>query len=69
MTPLKRAAAVFAAGILLTVGSAALAAPAHADAHVNILGIIGADTNGTIDLTGPGGAPILVVPNLLQPVV
>ncbi|MFV8130164.1 hypothetical protein [Streptomyces syringium] len=66
MTPLKRAAAAFATSILLTVGSAALAAPAHADVHASILGLVGVDSNGTIDITGPGGAPILVLPNAVD---
>ncbi|MFI1254670.1 hypothetical protein ACH4U6_12845 [Streptomyces netropsis] len=68
MTPFKRAATAFAASILLTVGSAALAAPAHADVHANILGLIGADSNGTIDVS-LSGQTILVVPNVLQPIV
>ncbi|MGI5529304.1 hypothetical protein ACQEVX_18480 [Streptomyces syringium] len=66
MTPFKRAAAAFAAGILLTIGSAALAAPAHADVNLNVANVIGAVSNGTIDITGPGGAPILVLPNVID---
>ncbi|MEW2581274.1 hypothetical protein [Streptomyces syringium] len=69
MTPLKRAAAALATSILLTVGSAVLAAPAHADVDASLLGVIGAESNGTIHLTGPDGSPLLTVPNVLNPVV
>ncbi|WP_370420133.1 hypothetical protein AB8O64_18925 [Streptomyces sp. QH1-20] len=69
MTPLKRAAAVFAAGLLLTVGSAALAAPAHANVDLNVAGLIGATSNGTIDVTGPGGIVLLELPNVAEPVL
>ncbi|MFF7687307.1 hypothetical protein ACFZB6_14260 [Streptomyces syringium] len=69
MTPLKRAAATLAASLLLTVGSAAMAAPAHAEVHFTLLGLVGADSNGTIDLTGPGGETVLSLPNLLSPIV
>ncbi|MBP2404089.1 hypothetical protein SNS2_2176 [Streptomyces netropsis] len=64
MTPFKRAAVAFATGILLTVGSAALAAPAHADVHLDVANLVGADSNGTVDISGPGGGVLLSVPNV-----
>ncbi|MFI1801166.1 hypothetical protein ACH427_27985 [Streptomyces sp. NPDC020379] len=69
MTSLKRAAATLAAALLLTVGSAAMAAPANAAVHFTVLGLVGADSDGTIDLTGPGGETVIQAPNLLQPIV
>ncbi|GGR08636.1 hypothetical protein WEB32_03325 [Streptomyces netropsis] len=69
MTSLKRAAATLAATLLLTVGSAAMAAPANAAVHIHLLGLVGADSNGTIDLTGPGGEVVVSAPNLLSPIV
>ncbi len=69
MTPLKRAAAAFATSILLTVGAAALAAPAHADANVSVLNLVGASANGDVGVTGPGGATIVELPNVLSPLV
>ncbi|MGX8907252.1 hypothetical protein ACR820_18880 [Streptomyces netropsis] len=69
MTPLKRAAAALATSILLTVGSAALAAPAHANVDLNVAGLIGATSNGTIDVTGPGGVVLLELPNVAEPIL
>ncbi|MEU2516804.1 hypothetical protein [Streptomyces syringium] len=69
MKPMHRILATAAATLLLGIGSAAISAPAHADAHLNVGGLIGADANGTIDLTGPDGSPILTLPNVLSPVV
>ena len=68
MTPLKRAAAALATSILLTVGSAVLAAPAHADVHLNVAGLIGADSNGTIEATALGIGP-LSLPNVAEPIL
>ncbi|MCD9143053.1 hypothetical protein [Streptomyces albireticuli] len=69
MTTTRRVLTALAATALLTVGAAALAAPAQADVHVNILGGIAiVDTNGTIDV-GAGGATILSVPNVLNPLL
>ncbi|MFE5867361.1 hypothetical protein ACFQ6V_01775 [Streptomyces roseifaciens] len=64
----RRVLTAFAATALLTAGSAALAAPAHADVHATVLGLIGADTNGTIDVA-LSGQDILVLPNVLAPLV
>ncbi|MEU4999349.1 hypothetical protein [Streptomyces sp. NPDC021622] len=68
MKNLQRVLATLATTVLLTAGAAALAAPAHADTHIDVLGLVGADTNGTIDVS-LGGSTIVSVPNLLAPVV
>ncbi|MFI9235959.1 hypothetical protein [Streptomyces sp. NPDC053079] len=69
MKTVQRALVTVATAVLLTAGAAALAAPAHADVHANVLGLIGADSNGVIDLTGPGGVTLVELPNALEPVV
>ncbi len=69
MKTVQRALVTVATTVLLTAGAAALAAPAHADVHATVLGLIGADSNGTIALTGPGGVTFLKLPNVLQPTV
>lgn len=68
MTPLKRAAAALATSVLLTVGSAALAAPAHADVHVNVANLVGVDSNGTIDATVLG-IELPGLPNVAAPII
>ncbi|MFE0045903.1 hypothetical protein [Streptomyces albireticuli] len=69
MTTTRRVLTTLATAALLTVGAAALAAPAQADVHATVLGgIATVDTNGTIDV-GAGGATVLSVPNVLNPVL
>ncbi|WP_331748550.1 hypothetical protein [Streptomyces sp. NBC_00648] len=68
MNTAKRALATLATTALLTAGAAALAAPAHADIHAQVAGLIGADTNGTIDVS-LGSSTILVIPNILSPLI
>ncbi|MGK5733369.1 hypothetical protein [Streptomyces sp. URMC 124] len=66
---LQRLLTTVAATVLLTAGSAALAAPAHAEIHGTVLNTLGLDANGMIDLTGPGGGTLIELPNVLSPVV
>ncbi|MFI6690061.1 hypothetical protein [Streptomyces sp. NPDC050485] len=68
MKSLQRVLATLATTVLLTAGTAALAAPAHADTHVSVLGLVDADTNGTIDVP-LGSATVVELPNFLAPVV
>ncbi|WP_162890318.1 hypothetical protein [Streptomyces olivoreticuli] len=70
MRTVKRAVTAFAASLLLTIGAAALAAPAHAEVDATVLGLLGAKTNGSIDVTAPPGSdPIVELPNFLAPIV
>lgn len=69
MKTVQRALVTVATTVLLTACAAALAAPAHADVHGTVLDLIGADSNGVIDVTGPGGVTVLELPNLLSPIV
>ncbi|MBB5117928.1 hypothetical protein AF335_10060 [Streptomyces eurocidicus] len=68
MSTTRRVLTALAATALLSVGAAALAAPAQADVHANVLGgVVTANTNGTngtIDVALVGQT-ILSLPNLL----
>ncbi|WP_058041805.1 hypothetical protein [Streptomyces roseifaciens] len=65
----RRVLTAFAATALLTAGSAALAAPAHAEIHSSILGgVAGVNANGTLAVSLLG-QDVLVLPNLLSPTV
>lgn len=69
MKPIRRALTTLAASVLLTVGGAALATPAHAETNINLLGgLVGATGDGTVALTSLG-QPILALPNTLNGVV
>ncbi|MEU5419013.1 hypothetical protein ACFY1P_08915 [Streptomyces sp. NPDC001407] len=64
MKPIRRALTTLAASVLLTVGAAALATPAHAESNVNLLGgLINETSNGAIHLNG------ITLPNPLTPVL
>ncbi|MEV6673924.1 hypothetical protein [Streptomyces sp. NPDC051162] len=69
MKPIRRALTTLAASLLLTMGGAALATPAHADSHVNVLNLVGVESNGVIDVLGPGAQPILVLPNAASGII
>jgi hypothetical protein len=66
MQTVQRVLTTLAASALLVVGGAALAAPVHADSHVSVLNLVGETSNGSIDLTGPGGGTILQLPNFVR---
>ncbi|MCQ8771252.1 hypothetical protein [Streptomyces telluris] len=65
----RRVLTAFAATALLTAGSAAMAAPAHAEVHATVLDVIGAEANGAIALLTPDGTTLLALPNPLSPLV
>ncbi|MEU1672443.1 hypothetical protein ABZ752_10485 [Streptomyces roseifaciens] len=65
----RRVLTAFAATALLTAGSAAMAAPAHAEVHATVLDLIGANANGLIAVTDSAGATLLALPNPLSPLV
>ncbi|GGY02508.1 hypothetical protein GCM10010324_56860 [Streptomyces hiroshimensis] len=68
-TTLRRVLTAFAATALLTAGSAALAAPAHAEIDSSVLGgVVGVKANGTLAVSLQG-QDVLVLPNLLSPIV
>ncbi len=69
MRTVKRAATTFAASLLLTIGAAALAAPAHAEVDANVLGgLVTAVADGVV--TGNViGAALPTLPNPLSPIV
>ncbi|UQI48495.1 hypothetical protein M1P56_31335 [Streptomyces sp. HU2014] len=65
MSTTRRVLTALATTVLLTVGAAALAAPAQADVHANVLGgLVGVNSNGTIDVD-LAGRTLLNLPNLL----
>ncbi|MGA5132823.1 hypothetical protein ACPCTO_23760 [Streptomyces olivoreticuli] len=69
MRTVKRAATAFAASLLLTIGAAALAAPAHAEVDANLLGnLLTEHANGS-EILQLGGATILNTLNPLSPIV
>ncbi|MEU5429371.1 hypothetical protein AB0H73_27795 [Streptomyces olivoreticuli] len=69
MRTVKRAATAFAASLLLTIGAAALAAPAHAEVDANVLGdLLRGHANGSETLQ-LGGITILNTLNPLSPIV
>lgn len=68
MKPMHRVLATAAATLLLGIGSAAMSAPAHADVHLNVGNVIGADANGAIDVEVLSQG-IITLPNPLSPVI
>ncbi|GAA0450491.1 hypothetical protein ABZ951_08545 [Streptomyces sp. NPDC046215] len=68
MKSARRVLTTLATTVLLTAGGAALAAPAHADVHAHLLGVVGAEMSGVIELTGPVVGSILTIPNPLPDV-
>ncbi|MEU5053485.1 hypothetical protein [Streptomyces sp. NPDC021096] len=69
MKTVQCALVTLASTVLLTAGAAALAAPAQADVHASVVELIGANLNGAVGLTGPGGVTIIELPNLVEPLV
>ncbi|MEV6778404.1 hypothetical protein [Streptomyces syringium] len=68
MKPMHRILTTAAATLLLGIGSAAMSAPAHADVHLNVGNLIGADANGAIDVEVLSQG-IITLPNPLSPVI
>ncbi|MFC5143359.1 hypothetical protein [Streptomyces aureoversilis] len=65
----RRVLTAFAATALITAGSAALAAPAHAEINSSVLGgVAGVNSNGTLAVSLLG-QDVLVLPNLAAPIV
>ncbi|MFF8610718.1 hypothetical protein ACF06X_32960 [Streptomyces sp. NPDC015346] len=64
MNTLRRAVKTTATGLLLAAGAVALAAPAHADVHVDPLGgVADIDINGALEVGVLEEGNVVSVPN------
>ncbi|MBT2387476.1 hypothetical protein [Streptomyces sp. ISL-11] len=66
MKPIQRALTTLAASVLLTVGAAAMAAPAQADVHLNLLNAAQVAANGVLHVD-VAGMQLIDTPNPLAP--
>ena len=67
MKTVQRVLTASATSVLIAVGAAVLATPAHADVHVNpVGGLVDVGVNGVLDLS-VAGERVIELPNPLSP--